>query len=230
MTDAAAVTIPAPHGGPAYAALTRGASRGVVVLHEIFGRQPEIDRVVERFARAGYAAVAPDLFEDRAKVACIREAMGAIHSGRGPFIDRIRRARAWLCDEAGVDAARVGVIGFCMGGGFALASGSGWGAVSTNYGDVPPAAVMQGLGPVIGCYGGRDLLFRRKGAVLKERLGPQGVEVEVHTFPSAGHSFLTDGHHPVAAALTRPLLHVAYDPAVADEGWARIMAFFDRHL
>src|SRR5437870_4656620 len=62
---------------PAYAILPPGATRGVVVIHEIMGRQPEIDRVVQRFARSGYAAVEPDLFRAQGKFRCIRRTMQA---------------------------------------------------------------------------------------------------------------------------------------------------------
>jgi carboxymethylenebutenolidase len=67
----------------AYARVPTGATRGVVVIHEIFGRQPDIDRVVDRFATRGYAAVAPDLFHEGA-LRCIR----AVFSGRRPRSSR----------------------------------------------------------------------------------------------------------------------------------------------
>ncbi len=67
--------------------------------------------------------------------------------------------RRWLCAESGIAEPRVGLIGFCFGGGFALAAGAGFGAVSTNYGAVPPTEAMRGIGPVIACYGGRDRAF-----------------------------------------------------------------------
>jgi carboxymethylenebutenolidase len=224
------VLIEGPAGGPAYAAIPQGATRGVVVIHEIFGPQPEIERVVHRFADQGYAAVAPDLFHSGNKLTCIRAAMRAIATGQGPQIEQIGGARAWLGERAGVAAPAVGLIGFCIGGGFALAAGRGWGAVSTNYGDIPPPRVLAGVGPTIGCYGGRDLLFRRHGDRLRAALVPQGTKHEIHVFADAGHSFLTDGHHPIAGALTAPLLHVAYDPSLAEQGWGKILAFFDAQL
>jgi len=229
------VTIPgdASHGdasSPAYANVPAGATRGMVVIHEIFGRQPDIDRVVDRFATRGYAAVAPDLFHEGA-LRCIRAVMSAMSTGvEVAPVRKALRARQWLCDQAGLSAPQVGIIGFCFGGGFALLAGSGWGAVSTNYGEVPPTARMRGIGPVIGCYGGRDLPFRAKGAALTERLAPLGVVPEVHTFPSAGHAFLTEGDHPVATVLTWPMLHAGYDPLSAPEAWTKIEAFFDRNL
>jgi carboxymethylenebutenolidase len=215
---------------PGYAVLPPGAKRGAVVLHELYGRQPEIDRVVERFGRQGYAAVAPDLFATGSRLSCIRQAIQATRSGRGPQIDQIQAARRWLCGTTGIAEKKVGLIGFCLGGGFALAAGRGWGAVSTNYGEVPSQEVMRGIGPVIGCYGGKDVIFRDTGEKLAARLRPLGSEVEVHRFDSVGHSFLTDGHHPLAETLSWPLFHIRYDPEVAEEAWSKIFAYFDRHL
>lgn len=224
------ITVPGSHGGPAFAALTPNATRGVVVIHEIFGPQPEIERVVLRFASLGYAVVAPDLFHQGTKLGCIRRAMMSIQSGDGPMIDQIRASRQWLCEQTGLKPERVAIIGFCMGGGFALAAGGGWGAVSSNYGDVPPAAVMRDLAPVVACYGGRDVPFRNKGELLKKRLAEVGKTPEVHNFPEAGHAFLTDGDHPIASAIFKPLLHVEYNAAVAERGWEKILGFFDREL
>jgi carboxymethylenebutenolidase len=215
---------------PGYAALPEGATRGVVVIHEIFGRQPEIDRVVERFAAAGYAAVGPDLFHDGSKLGCIRRALATIASGEGLFAERISEAQRWLVEHAKLDAAHVGVIGFCIGGGLALAVGRQFGAVSTNYGDLPPPEVLRGSPPIIACYGGRDRLFRRNAVQLRERMQALGEQPEIHVFPTAGHSFLTDGHHPIATAMSWPLFHIRWDPAVAEDGWTKILGFFDQTL
>ena len=223
----------ASHGdapSPAYAKVPVGATRGIVVIHEIFGREPDIDRVVGRFATRGYAAVAPNLFHQGA-LPCIRAVFRAMSTGEEiGAVRQAKRARQWLCDEAGLTTPQVGILGFCFGGGFALLAGAGWGAVSTNYGEVPPTERMRGIGPVIGCYGGRDLVFRGKGAVLTERLAPLGITPEVHMFPSAGHAFLTDGNHPITRALSKPILHSGYDPLAAQDAWTKIEAFFDRNL
>jgi carboxymethylenebutenolidase len=219
-----------PSGTRAYANLPEGAERGVVVIHEAFGRQPEIDRVVDRFAGHGYAAVGPDLFGKTPAVLCIARAISQIHRGEGAFIEVIRDARAWLCQRARLDEKRVGLIGFCMGGGFALAAGGGFGAVSTNYGGIPPDPILRKLPKTIGCYGAQDRLFGKMGPVLERRLQAVGVPVETHTFPEVGHSFLTDGHHPIASALARPLFRIIYNPEVAERGWGHILEFFDKSL
>ena len=106
-------------------------------------------------------------------------------------------------------------------------AGSGWGAVSTNYGMIPEARVMRGIGPVIGCYGKRDKQFP-DGRVLTERLSEVGVTPEVHVF-DAGHAFLTDGDHPMSKLLFRNLGLGDY-PDARETGWEKILAFFDRHF
>jgi carboxymethylenebutenolidase len=212
-----------------YAVIPKGATRGAVVLHELFGMQPEIQRVVDRFAQNGYAAIAPDLFGDGVRAFCLARAFPEMQRGEGPMIDQVRAARARLVAE-GIDEQKVGLIGFCFGGGFALAAGRGWGAVSTNYGALPPDEVMRGLGPTIGCYGRNDNIFGNMAPKLERRLTSLGVEVETHTFENVGHSFLTDGHHPVAGFFARPLFSLRYDRETAEEGWKRILAFFDKHL
>lgn len=217
-----------PDGAPIYAVLPQAPRRGMVVLHEIFGRQPEIDRVVQRFADAGYATVAPDLLANGARLACLVRLMKAMQSGSGAPVETVRAARAWLCERTGIAADRVALIGFCLGGGFALAAGAGFAAVSTNYGEVPRTETMRGIGPVIGCYGGRDRLFNVPDK-LRARLAPLGIVPETHVFDRVGHSFLTDGHHPLALALTRFFFHAeARDPSAREEAWRKILAFFDR--
>lgn len=229
------VTLPgdAAHGdpaSPAVAIVPEGARRAVVVIHEIFGPQPEIERVLDRFAAAGYAAIAPDLFF-RGKLPCLRVVFEAMRSGGEVApVRQAFRARAWVAAQAGVPENRVGLIGFCFGGGFALLAGRGWGAVSSNYGVCPAPEALRGLSPTIACFGGRDVPMRRERRKLEAFLTEDGVDHEVHVFDQAGHSFLTDGHHPIASTLTWPLLHVSYDPATAEDGWRRILAFFDRRL
>lgn len=228
-------TIPgdATHGdapSPVYAHVPAGATRGGVVVHEIFGRQPDIERVVDRFATRGYAAVAPDLFHQGA-LPCIRAVFAAMRSGEEVApVRQARRAREWLCAQAGLATPQVGIVGFCLGGGFALLAGAGWGAGSTNYGKVPPSERMRGIGPVIGCYGARDLPFRSEGqgahgAPRAARGGARGAHLpdgraRVSHGRRPPHRERAHGAHPAPG----------YDPVAAPEAWSKIDAFFDRHL
>lgn len=227
------VLLPAAQGGtatPAFAVTPDGARRGVVVIHEIFGRAPEIDRVVERFERLGYAAVAPDLFSDGLKVACIRRAMIDLWRGDGPSLDKVLAARDWLTEQTGIPSERIGIIGFCFGGSFAIALGGDFGVVSTNYGEIPRNLLPEGMAPTIGCYGRRDHTMSTVSGRLGKLLTERGVPHELHTLPQAGHSFLTDGDRPILSVLTRPFMHAVYNAERAEEGWSKIQAFFDQHL
>jgi len=230
MADGFEVTIPAGDGAPptpAYAAIAPGATRGAVVIHEIYGRRPEIDRVVHRFADAGYAAVAPDLFH-RGRFACLRDVFQAARTGDGIAVRQGRNARTWLCAEAKIAPEHVGLIGFCFGGGYALLAGAGWGAISANYGSVPSTEVLRGDGPIIACYGARDRAMRAMPDKLRTRLAEANhPEAEIHLF-DAGHSFLTDGKIPRLARLL-PMALGDY-PDARTEGWKRIFAFFEKHL
>jgi len=231
MAGGLEITIPAGDGAPAtpaYAILPKGATRGVVVIHEILGRRPEIDRVVERFAAAGYAAIAPDLF-DRGKFACLRDTFAAMKTGTGVAVTQGRNARAWLCSHAGLAPSRIGLIGFCFGGGYALMAGAGWAAVSTNYGLVPEAEVMRELGPVIACYGTRDRSMAGSPRKLRERLAEVGHEpAEVHEL-DAGHSFLTDATQSWFKQQL-PLMALGDYPDARVVGWTKILEFFERRL
>lgn len=215
---------------PALAVVPPGARRGVVVIHEIFGPQPEVDRAVSRLAAAGYAVIAPDLFF-HGKLRCIRSVFSAMKTGEDIApIRQVLRAREWLTRETGLGRDQIAILGFCFGGGFALLAGKHFGAVSANYGTVPEEAALRGIAPTIACYGGRDLAMRAELPRLKQRLTTLGVEHEVFAPEDAGHAFLTDGHHPIASFLMWPIMHVKIDPKNAEEGWKRILSFFDRHL
>jgi carboxymethylenebutenolidase len=230
MTTAFELTLPAFDGAPetpAYAMLPEGARCGVVIIHEMFGRQPEIDRVVGRFAAAGYAAVAPELFA-RGKLACLVDVFRAMRTGDSVAVRQGRAARAWLCAKAGLDEPRIGLIGFCFGGGYALAAGAGWGAVSANYAHLPSDARLGALGPLIACYGSRDKTLRTAPDDLRRRLASLGhKDAEIHVF-DAGHSFLTDGK----AHLIQRVMPMGFGeyPEAREEAWRKILAFFEERL
>ncbi|MEV4019288.1 dienelactone hydrolase family protein [Nonomuraea angiospora] len=236
------VRIPLPDGGSLAAtmALPQGTAPaagwpGVVVLHEIYGIEPDMLDVVDLFAEHGYAAVLPDLYSHGTRVGCLTRAMHQFVTekpGR-PAAD-IDTTRQWLAGRDDVDGGRLGVIGFCMGGGFALAYAAsappGVRAASVNYGAVPgDQERLRSVCPVVGSYGGRDQGFGRHGTRLREHMRALGIEHDVEIYPDAGHSFMTDGHHPVAKLALFPLRH-GLVRAAADDAWRRTFAFFDRYV
>ncbi len=235
------VKIPVPGGGvlDGVLALPAGTSEtgwpGVIVLHEIFGPQPEILEVADRFAERGYGALAPDLFSGGVRLVCLTRAMLESSRGRhGAITAAVEASRAWLAARAEIDPERLAIIGFCMGGGFALtyAAGSpaGLRAAAVNYGQVPvDAEQLRGACPVVASYGGRDRVIGRQGERLRAHLTQLGIEHDVKTYPAAGHSFMTDGHHPIGRLTYLPL-RLGYEPRAAQDAWDRVFAFFGAHV
>lgn len=161
---------------------------GVVVLHEVLGLQPEILDVGDRFAERGWAAVIPDYFSAGSRAGCLVKAMREAGSGRpGPVTDGLVAATRALSDRPDVDANRLAVIGFCLGGGFALLLGiagvDGLKAVAANYGDVPKD--LTGSPPVVASYGGRDRIFGPKAKVLRDRLEACSAANDVKVYSQA---------------------------------------------
>jgi carboxymethylenebutenolidase len=205
---------------------------GVVVLHELLGLQPEILEVGDRFAERGWAAAIPDYLSTGFRAGCLVRALREASSGRpGRVTDGLVAATHALSRRPEVDAGRLAVIGFCLGGSFALLLGTtgvdGIKAVAANYGDVP--ADLAGSPPVVGSYGGRDRIFGRKAEVLRERLEACSVANDIRVYSEAGHSFMTTGSHPIASWIAVPM-HLGYVADAADDAWGRVFAWLDTYV
>ncbi|WP_371660890.1 dienelactone hydrolase family protein [Streptomyces sp. NBC_00280] len=207
---------------------------GVVVVHEALGVDDVMLRQTERLAQAGYLALMPDLFADGGVRRCLVPTMRAATSGRGRAWADLEAARQTLAERPDC-TGRVGVIGFCMGGSFALvAAGRGaFDAASVNYGLLPKDAerALVESCPVVASYGGRDRMLKGAAARLESVLKVAGVPHDVKEYPAAGHSFLNDAEN--APRQLRPLTRIAGigpEPESAADAWRRIEEFFAEHL
>ena len=211
-----------------------GAGRwpGVVMLHEAFGINDVLRRQAQRLASAGYLVVAPDLLGEGPRFGCIKRALQSLVARQGRPFEVISEAREWVAGQREC-SGKVGVIGFCLGGGFALVvAADDFDAASVNYGMIPDdvAELLRGSCPIVGSYGAKD---RTSSKVMKlaAALEAQHVDYDLKVYRKAGHSFLNDA--PVGPVLLRPLMKITGagpEPESAQHAWGRIESFFSRHL
>jgi carboxymethylenebutenolidase len=195
---------------------------GVVVIHEASGLNDNIKDVARRFANQGYAAFAVDLFANRNRAVCMARIMGGMLRGSSDLfgVPDLKRALGVLAEQPYVDEDRLGAIGFCMGGGFAIA----WActddrlkAIAPYYGANPrPLSAVARSCPVVGSYPGSDFTAR-SARKLEAELERHGVPHDVKIYPGARHSFFNDRGR-------------SYDPAASEDSWRRTLAFFREHI
>jgi carboxymethylenebutenolidase len=205
----------------------------IVAIHEIFGLDDQFRRHCDRLAAAGYLTLGLNLFSDGGPRRCIVTTMRALFRGRGKPVADIDAARRYLAESAD-STGKVGIIGFCMGGGFALlCAPRGFDVASANYGQAPahPAEHFQDACPVVASYGGRDPLMLGQAKRVEKGLTAAGIPHDFKVYPGVGHSFLNDEMTgPRALQPIERVLNVGPRPEAAQDAWARIEKYFDTYL
>lgn len=200
---------------------TAGQGRpGVVVIQEWWGLNEQICGIADRFAAAGYNALAPDLFQGRVtqdpdEASHLMNGLdfpGATHQDVRGAVDHLRAL-----------GGKVGVMGFCMGGALTIGAGvhvPGVAAAACYYGIPPrefadPAAIRV---PFLGHFANRD-----------DWCTPQAVDALVSAMRAAGQHpevFRYDAAH----AFCNERRPEVFDAACAAQAWERTLAFFGRTL
>ncbi|GGN81914.1 dienelactone hydrolase family protein [Nocardia rhizosphaerihabitans] len=201
---------------------------GVVVLHDGLGLNADLRHQLDIVAGHGYLAIAPNLFT-RGRARCIQQAFRALaFTGEGPAVGEILAARDRLAADPDC-TGRIAVLGFCLGGGFALLTApQGFHASAPFYGGLygDYKTLLDGACPVVASYGRLDPSLPGAAGKLEAALTANGVEHDIKTYPNATHSFANV--LPGNAVLQR--IGLGYDEAATEDAWRRIFAFFDRHL
>ena len=211
--------------GRAYRAVpASGEGPGVLVLQEWWGLVDHIRDVCDRLARAGFVAVAPDLYRGEATgdPGVAERLMMDLDLPRAG--DDLEAAAEGLLRDDAVTGSRLGCIGFCMGGQLALLAGSRidrMGAIVDCYGVHPNVELdFSGMqAGVLGVFAARDAFVPPEAVeALREKLEAAGVRARLETYPDVDHAFLND---------SRP---DAYDAVQADAAWQDILAFLRAEL
>ncbi len=199
-----------------------GPHPALVVIHEAYGLNDNIRDVAQRFANEGYVALAVDLFAGRNRALCMARFFSAmfVNSLNHQGIQDLKAALTFLTQQPNVDTQRVGAIGFCMGGGFAIA----WACtdkrlkvIAPFYGTNPrPLEAVQRMCPVVGSYPENDFTAGM-GRKLDKALDGYQVQHDIKIYPGAKHSFFNDRRGN-------------YNAEASADAWQRTLAYFKEHL
>jgi carboxymethylenebutenolidase len=217
--------------------LARPAAKGkhpvVFVNSEIFGVHEWVKDICRRLAKAGYVALAPDLFVragDPSKTTDMKVVMDIVKAQPEPqVLGDTAASLKFLKAQPFADMSRLGVTGFCWGGGATwrccetfpeFKAGVAWyGPLKAGpYPRTAPIEAVKDLKcPVLGLYGGQDKGIPQKDIDdMRVALKAAGKDAEIIVYPDSQHGFLAD---------YRP----SFDPKTGPEGWAKMLAFFKSH-
>jgi carboxymethylenebutenolidase len=195
---------------------------GVLVIQEWWGLVGHIKNVCDRFAAEGFTALAPDMYHG--ETADEPDAAGKLFMALNikQAEKDLRGAAKFLADES--STAKIGAVGFCMGGQLALFAATvnpNVGAVVDFYGIHPNVKpdYKKLAGPALGLFAEKDAFVTPQTAKeVDAAIKKAGKQSEIHIYPGVDHGFFNDERADV------------YNKAAADDAWRRTLAFFRQHL
>jgi carboxymethylenebutenolidase len=212
-----------------------GPFPGVVVVHDAYGMTAELRRVCDHLAARGYLVHAPSLYQ---RGRCLRQTFRSLVADEGPAYHRLEAERAALAARPDC-TGKVGIMGFCVGGRFALvAAGRGmFDAAAVNYGLLPEGKqepeeldkMLSAPCPVVASYGARDKVVDvAEVDKLRAGLERSGVPLDLKVYPEATHSFLAQYTGPLGMLIR--IQGMTPDPEASADAWDRTLSFFGEHL
>jgi carboxymethylenebutenolidase len=211
----------------------KGPWPGVIMVHEVFGIDDNMRAQMTRLTQSGYVVMMPNLYSRGGARKCLTATFRALASGTGQAFEDIQAAKELLQSRKDV-TKKVGVIGFCMGGGFALLlANQGYDAANSNYGMLPTdmESALAGACPILGNYGAKDNQLKDAKTKLDQTLTKLNVVHDIKLYPDTGHAFMnpTQGGGPFFGTLLR-ITGAKPNPEAAKDAWQRIDSFFAEHL
>ena len=207
-----------------FAPAASGRGPAIVVIQEWWGIVPHIEDLVERFAKEGFTAIAPDLYHGKTTKSPDEAAKMLMELDVERAEREIAGAGEYLLSRPECSSQTYGVVGFCMGGAlaqYAAAREEKVSAAVSFYGGFKKIAPDWSnlSGPLLLIHGENDKgVPPQQGRELAERLEAMGKNVEVIVYPGADHAFFND---------TRPEV---YNPSAAADAWKRTLDFFRTHV
>ena len=203
---------------------------GVVIVHDVFGLNEDARNITDRFATAGYLALTPDLYSRGGFVRCVKTVFQELAAAKGRAFDDLDAARGHLAGRPDC-TGKVGVVGFCMGGGFALVGATrGFDASAPYYGQLPKdLSILDGACPVVASFGKKDPSLRGAAAKLESELSARGIPHDVKEYPEAGHSFANQFHLGPLNVLGK-IAGFGYHRESSEDAWRRVLGFLAEHL
>lgn len=192
----------------------------VVVLQEWWGLNDHIKAVAQRFAEAGFVALAPDLYHGVVTTEPDAARKQAMELGMRDAVGEIGQAVAYLRAQPFVSGG-IGIVGFCMGGGLvyrSVAADIGLAAGAGFYGSpLSPAAAQDVTVPIISFLGTADNISVSSLQAMHAVFDTNGVDNKMQIYDGAQHAFFND---------TRP----SYNPDAAADAWTQTLNWFNTHL
>lgn len=205
---------------------------GVVVVQDLMGVSADVQRIGDRIAANGYLALTPELYHRGPKVGCVVSTMKSLVTGKGTAVDDLIAARDHLVADPRC-TGKVGIVGFCMGGGFTLllAPRGIFDAAAPNYGVLPrDLSVLSSSCPMVASFGAKDRLLPGAVHKVEAALAAGDVPRDLKEYPEVGHSFMNDWGFPRPVPTLERVVGYNYSEPEAEDAWRRIFAFFDEHL